>query len=80
MQAHHRRLLWNVQDHLCMRDGFGFLGTIGGTEAGMCGCVAVGSTRLDGELWDSGLLGASRWGLCLDRRILAVMHIPWVSS
>ena len=50
MQAHHRRLLWNVQDHLCMRDGFGFLGTIDGTEAGMCGCVAVGSTRLDGEL------------------------------
>ena len=50
MQAHHRRLLWNVQGHLCTRDGFGFLGTIDGTEAGMCGCVAVGLTRLDGEL------------------------------
>jgi hypothetical protein len=34
-----------------MRDGFGFLGTIDGTEADMCGCVAAGSTRLDGELY-----------------------------
>jgi hypothetical protein len=50
MQAHHRRLLWNDRDHLCMRDGFGFPGIIGGTEADMCGYVAAGSTRLDGEL------------------------------
>ena len=50
MLAHHRRLLWNGRDHLCMQDGFGFLGTIDGTEADMCGCVAAGSTRLDAEL------------------------------
>ena len=46
MQAHHRRLLLNGRDHLCMRDGFGFPGTIDSMEAGMCGCVAAGSTRL----------------------------------
>jgi hypothetical protein len=32
-----------------MQDGFGFPGTIDGTEADMCGCVAAGSTRLGGE-------------------------------
>jgi hypothetical protein len=69
MQAHRRRLLWNGRDHLCMQDGFGFPGTIDGTEADMCGCVAAGSTRLDGELFGfpaAGFLAAAAMSTSLD--------------
>jgi hypothetical protein len=50
IQDHHRRLLLNGRDHLCMRDGYGWVDTIDGTGAGMSGCPDVGSTHPGGEL------------------------------
>jgi len=36
-----------------MRDGSGYLGTIGGTECAMSGCLDAGSTHLGGVLFES---------------------------
>jgi hypothetical protein len=69
MQAHHRLLLLNGRENPCMRDGFGCLGTIDSTEAGMFGCVATRSTRLGAGLCGfpaAGCLAAGDMSTSLD--------------
>jgi hypothetical protein len=72
MQAHRRRLLWNGRDHLCIQDGFGFLGTTDGRGPAMSGCLEVGVIRPGGVWYGFRAAGFLAAGAMSGSRVIGV--------